>query len=535
MDKYTIEYIKDRFAEKDYIVLSDRYDGAHKDLKCICNNGHIFYLSWQKFKQGRTCKYCNGSAIYFDDVKKALELENYTLLTTKDSYIGSKSPLCCMCNKGHIFTTTWSRWLRGSRCKECYFVGLRVSKSEITNSVKEFGYEVIEFSDHIVTSKSKFVVRCSCGHTYTTDWNIWHRGHRCKLCSNKNRFDALKLSFSDVKTAVESEGYKLLSTEYINAFDRLELECPKAHKYKVRWNDWQQGNRCPKCAFVESKGQKEIKLFLDGIGVMSLENDRSIISPLELDIVIPNKKIAIEYCGLYWHSEKMGKNKNYHLNKLKLCEENGYKLITIFEDEWLNKQDIVKSRLKHIISNSSSGFKIYARNCSISEIDSSTKNNFLDKNHIQGVDNSIIKLGAFCNNELVSVMTFSHGNIAKGSKKEKGIWELNRFCSKLDHSVIGIASKLLKYFKRNYDWSIIFSYADRRWSVGELYENIGFEFVGCTEPNYWYINGSLKRIHRFTLRKQKTESSAIPEHIIRLGEGYSRLWDCGSLKYIIKK
>ena len=131
-------------------------------------------------------------------------------------------------------------------------------------------------------------------------------------------------------------------------------------------------------------------------------------------------------------------------------------------------------------------------------------------------------------------MTFSPGNISKGSLSQDSVWELNRFCCDYNYRVIGIASKLLSYFKTNYEWSRIFSYADRRWSTGKVYQTLSFSLIKKTNPNYWYIKGD-KRFHRFGLRKTKDDPIDIPEHIIRLKEGYVRLFDCGSLKFEMVK
>ena len=201
--------------------------------------------------------------------------------------------------------------------------------------------------------------------------------------------------------------------------------------------------------------------------------------------------------------------------------------------EWIFKNDIVRNRLKNIF-NLNNNKKIYARKCIIKEIDVNTKDKFLEKYHIQGKDISEIRLGAFYNNELISVMTFSKGNISKGSKNEKYIWELNRFCSDYNYHIIGIASKLLSYFKKNYNWKEIFSYADRRWSNGNLYYKIGFELEYITGINYWYIKNNY-RIHRFNLRKRKNEPKNITEFELRDKEGYKRIWDCGNYKFFITK
>jgi len=152
---------------------------------------------------------------------------------------------------------------------------------------------------------------------------------------------------------------------------------------------------------------------------------------------------------------------------------------------------------------------------------------------MQGSDSSTIKLGAFYNNELVSVMTFAYGNPSKGSRKEEGVWELNRFCSNYDYHIPGIASKILTYFKRNYSWKKLFSYADLRWSDGNLYYKLGFQFEKQTRPNYWYVKGS-KRIHRYNLRKRPDEPKDISESKLRCALGYIIIWDCGSLKFVLK-
>ena len=172
--------------------------------------------------------------------------------------------------------------------------------------------------------------------------------------------------------------------------------------------------------------------------------------------------VGFEYNGLFWHSEKMGKSKNYHLDKQNLAKKNGIKLYHIFSDEWIKNKEIVKSKIKNILG--LSGKKIYARKCEIKEITTEEKNKFLLKNHIQGIDKSTHKIGAFYGEELVAVMTFSALRNVLGSKKEDNHFELVRFSS---NNVVGIASKLLKYFVKKYNPDKIISYADKRWTLDE--------------------------------------------------------------------
>lgn len=344
-----------------------------------------------------------------------------------------------------------------------------------------------------------------------------------------------RTNFNFIKSEFLKKGYVIISENYINNKTPIEYICNKGHKVSITWNSWLRGCGCYICNDHVSKAELEIGDFLEQF-VLIERNNRKLIPPLELDIVIPSKKIAIEYCGLYWHSDK---EEYYHLNKFLECEKIGYQLITIFEDEWRNKKEIVKSKLKSILNISDSKI-IYARNCNIREIDSKTKNKFLDDNHLQGSDKSTVKLGAFYNNILVSVMTFSFGNIAKGNNTENTVYELNRFASDYRFHVVGIASKFVSFFVKYYKPKKIFSFADRRWSLGNLYKKIGFNFIYFTKPNYWYVDtkvGCKDRIHRFNFRKSVLHKK-LDNFDVNLSErenmeknGFKRIWDCGTIKY----
>jgi hypothetical protein len=356
-----------------------------------------------------------------------------------------------------------------------------------------------------------------------------------KIIREKTREMFMDKFILDFNHIIEYLNIKLIDV-YVDAHYKHRWKCNICNNiFERSWNDIQQGkNKCPICFTNKSNGEIKLLDFIKSIESSEIiENSRNIIPPYELDIFIPDKNIAIEFDGLYWHSEKNISDKNYHLNKTEECLKKNIKLIHIFEDELIFKQEIVKPRLKQILNLNNNLSKIYARKCKIKEILPKIKNEFLNKYHIQGSDNSLIKLGAFYNDELISVMTFSHGNIAKGSKNIKDIWELSRFCSNSNYHIPGIASKLLSYFKKNYDWKKIYSYADRRWSDGNLYKKIGFELDSITKPNYFYIKG-INRIHRFNLRKRPDEPKDITEWVLRQKEGYYRVYDCGHLKFIME-
>lgn len=373
--------------------------------------------------------------------------------------------------------------------------------------------------------------------TCLKNYGVKNPGQSLKI-KQKMRETFLRKRLPLVIQHLRSKDLELLS-EYTYSQDTCKLVCKKCSTiFETNFFNIQGGyGRCPKCyPKYGSIAETEIRDYLQNELNLEIEiRDRTLIKPYELDIFIPCKCFAIEYNGIYYHSEKYGKNYKYHLNKLNLCEAQGITLVQIFEDEWMNNRDLVKTRLAQLLG-VSKATKIHARKCSISQIKFKQAGEFLDKYHLQGRgENSPINLGAFFNNELIAVMTFNHGSSSKGAKhKHPLIWELNRFCCKCDCTIPGVASKLLTFFKNNQKWKIIYSYADRRWSKGALYCTLGFTLTRISRPNYWYVKGGGKRIHRihrWGKRKKEHDAKNIPEWLLRLQEGYYRIWDCGNLRF----
>lgn len=300
-------------------------------------------------------------------------------------------------------------------------------------------------------------------------------------------------------------------------------------------------NICTKCNPIDDKVSiREKEIFNYITDELNLVSEKIRIENKEIDVYISSHKLGIEYNGLFYHSEYYKKDyENYHLNKTNLCEDNGIQLLHVFEDEWILKKEIVKSIIKNklgIIEN-----KFFARKCEIREIsDNNVIREFLTDNHIQGFVGSNIKIGLYCNSELVTLMTFGKKRIALGNKKsDDDEYEMLRFCNKLNTSVVGGASKLLNYFIKNYKPKTIETFADRRYSQGDLYKHLGFTYNGNTKPNYFYFskNNPLKREHRFNYRKDILVKQGFDcnktEHQIMLERGFLRIYDSGSMRFIL--
>lgn len=232
----------------------------------------------------------------------------------------------------------------------------------------------------------------------------------------------------------------------------------------------------------------------------------------EIDIYLPNLKLGFEFNGIYWHSD-LYKESDFHIKKTNYFLLNGIRIFHIWEDDWDFKKEILKSQINNLLKLNK--IKIYARNCEIKLIDNvKLIKDFLNENHIQGYVNSNIKIGLFYNNDLVSLMTFDH--FEGRNKMLDNEWNLSRFCTKLNTSVIGGASKLLKYFIKIYNPKRIISYADASWSNGNLYEKLNFKKINTLKQDYKFIVDG-KRIHKSNYKKVNPYSP--------------KIWDCGKIKY----
>jgi len=308
------------------------------------------------------------------------------------------------------------------------------------------------------------------------------------------------------------------------------LICSKDLKYKA--GGYPQYCNKHKNHASSSKLEKEIYEYIkNDLKIKNIiRNTKLIISPKEIDIYLSDYKIGIEFDGIWYHSELAGTEKKYHLMKTDMCESKGIQLFHIFENEWIYKQDIVKSILRAKLGKLDN--KVYARKCIIKEVETKEKTKFLNSNHIQGACGSRINLGLYYEDELVSLMTF-------GSRKISGVvhFELLRFCNKLNTSVVGGSSRLFKYFISNYEYDKIISYADRRYSNGNMYNVLGFKLSHKSGPNYWYFEKDYILRHRSRYQKHKLGDvlsnfdDGLSEFENMVNNGWNRIWDCGNLVY----
>ena len=284
---------------------------------------------------------------------------------------------------------------------------------------------------------------------------------------------------------------------------------------------------------IISYSEKEIVKFIKSIcDYEIIENNRDVISPMELDIYIPSKKLAIEFDGIYWHNE-LYKDKNYHLDKTLACEEKGIDLIHVFEDDWKYNQNIIKSMIASRLGIYQQ--KIFARKCEVKEISKDSAKRFFNENHLQGFVKCDYYLSLQYNNQIVQCVAITEKGWHDGNV------ELTRMVTKLNTQVVGGFSKLMKSIYNKYHSSIT-SYVFRAWFNGKGYLKSGFKIKKINHPSYYYIinnkkihksyfrKGNIKRLYEKGLLKFYDENKS--EHENMLENNIYRVYDCGTIKVV---
>lgn len=280
-----------------------------------------------------------------------------------------------------------------------------------------------------------------------------------------------------------------------------------------------------------STGESQVYEFIQSlIGPEKVKsNVRDIISPYELDIYVPTQKIAIEYCGLYWHSEQAGKQRSYHQRKMAMCRKHGIMLITMFEDEWTLRQSQVKLKLASLLGVDHRPV-VYARKTTIKPTSMSQQARFFEDNHIQGPGPGGSTLGLFDNTDtLVACASFI--------KSSNSMYTLSRYATSA--RVIGGMSKLTQAFMKNTPCAGLKSFADLRWGQGNMYRSAGWVQQAIIKPDYSYSLDAKTRHHKFNFRRKYLQQrldvfdSTLSESDNCKINGVLKIWDCGKIRFIM--
>lgn len=450
----------------------------------------------------------------------------------------SKGYYLCKCNCGcgtvkEIYGTT----LRNGKTKSC---GKNTTGfKDLTG--KKFGSLVVQEyeGNHI------WKCLCDCGN-YTSV-------HRYSLISGKTKSCGCKSSDLAIKTLINNKKLSDRSKEQLEAIKNKSslkeyivklgykptiLQLSNSLGINRAWT----GHYIHKYKLEEyvsidiPKSTDEIELcnYIKSITDCNvIESDRTVLNGYELDIYIPELKLAIEYNGTYWHSD-IFKDKYYHQHKTIECAKKNIRLIHIFEYEYNTdeKKENIHRFLYNIINRDSHKI-IYGRNTEVKEIDSYEARGFIEKYHLQSYSGAKINIGCYYNNELVSVLTFGEPRFNK-----KYQYEIIRYCNKDDVAIVGGIEKMFKYFIKNYKPESIITYSDLSKFTGNVYTKLGMKIIGngITGPSYVWVEQKKDIIlPRYKTQKHRlielglgTEEES--ESDIMRNNGFLKVYNCGNIK-----
>ena len=240
-------------------------------------------------------------------------------------------------------------------------------------------------------------------------------------------------------------------------------------------------------------------------------NDRSCLSPKEIDIWLPDINLAFECNGSYWHSELNNKNNSYHNNKTVGCANNGIHLIHIWEHSFRDNPLFIKSEIKKALNNNT---KIPAEETVLVSDISSDITTFLKINDTEHDISFSVAHGLYHLGELYATIVLKELTNAK--------WKL-KYTSKLDTSVMKGFDKLFKNFVQTYNPNSVMIPVDRMQVSGDPYKDSGFEYSYSTIPGCYYTKDYIHFV------------DDIPDLPNWKENGYDRIWDCGSDIWLWRK
>lgn len=473
---------------------------------------------------------------------------------------GNSTKFWWQCSKGHEWRISpCSRVKKGANCPVC---SGRVPEQGVNDLVtvspklaKQWHPNLngnIMPNDVTINSGRKIWWQCDKGHEWKTAVSHRTNGTGCPVCSNRIIIPGI----NDLAThypLIASEWHPtknlpLLPTQVSYASgEKVWWQCKKGHDWET-WVYARHINGCDKCMRQEqsSKGEKEIGQFLQELG-FTVEY-RSMIpsvcagAQVELDIYLPNENFAIEFNGVYWHSERNGKGKKYHADKWQASKNYGVTLYQVWEDDWNFRKEIVlrgiahRLGVMHALSEApyflTTPPKIGARSTKVRTLTVHQSAQFLNENHIQGAVGGCKHYGLYdAYSNLRAVMTVQKGKVA-------GSFIIARYAT--SGVVAGGFTKLLAFAKEDLTVKEWVTFADRSISNGGLYESNGFVVDGVLPPDYSYLVRG-KRVHKFNYRKSRFKKDpnllyqeGATERELALLNGISRIWDSGKVRYVKK-
>lgn len=558
-----------QFLEDDSVDPNSITSGSECRLNWVCSKGH-HYTSRVKdvvysYVNHKTvcCPYCHGKAVkegetdlfsFYPELKPLWDY-NKNPVDPESLYGGvdNRKLYWWICSKGHSFERTVKSLVLSIRnekepCPEC-----KLQKESFYNSkdlIKLWADENLDPREVSVKDNTTIVeFQCPEGHRFRrTAYAVLEKARKknttdykqiCPICTGVEVQEGFNDMFSIRPDLRDKWNWSLNShvDPYSLAPNSLTLikdVCKEPgcnNVFELTVCDWTNGYM----VFCDDhRGKRSVSLesnemigYIKSLGVTVVEEFSPVnFNTYRVDVYIPDKKIAIDFNGIYWHSDEYRPH-TYHRDKLLFFKSYGIRLIYVWEDDWLLKRNIVCSMLKNILGVSQSK-RINARDCSVHNIGSEESRQFMEQNHIQGFSNGSFYLGLKTKEGyLVASIT---------CKYENGGLNIVRYATNC--LVRGGFSLLVSYIEKTYKYKYLYTFSDNGISQGNLYQMNGFTKHGEIPPDYMYVYKNVRR-HKFGFRKERffKDSNLIwkdglSERELAELNKIHRVWDAGKTRWV---
>lgn len=537
---------KNRYSYEDTEFVDDK-----TKVSITCSKHGTFEQTPKRFLSGYGCQKCasgiRGEQMRIDYansfIERAIEVHSsrYNYDKTIVERQGQKVIITC-CIHGD-FEQAPREHLRGNGCQLCANIQRKNNNHGITGkptteqwveSAKKihgdkFDYSLSEYVDY----GTLISIGCPIHGQFTQYPAVHKRSYGCPSCgkdeqTRKNKINgvAKRLSLDEIERRIEEKHGDKITLISKESGEHVVLKCGVHGEYRSYLNNL---SNCPLCSCQSSSQESRLKVELELLGV-KVEVRIKIEGRFEIDLFLPEYDIGIEVNGVYWHSDHFVSS-DYHYEKTMMAKRKGIQLLHFWEHELSRNWNLCISMIKSRIGFSK---RLFARKLEIYEPSSNEAREFLSLNHLQGFCGSkvYVSLRSKRTNKIACLMSFSKPRFNK-----KYEWELVRFANHLGITVVGGASRLLSWFTKTYSPTSLVSYANLRYSKGDMYKQLGFSFVKRTKPNYIYV-GKKQTITRYSAQKHKLKSllgdafdETDSETMNMMRNGFKKLFDCGNLLF----
>lgn len=474
-------------------------------------------------------------------------------------YAGMNRKITFLCPLHGEVTADAKVLMRGGECQACSFAK-RKGKTRLTQKKilarffevhgHKYDYQHVKYLGQQVPVE----IVCRTHGKFKQKPEYHWCGAGCSKCFHVDRRGASQrytlATFTVKLEQVFPGAFTVITSEYVNSQANITVRCNTHHVECDTKPNWLLNgyNPCTQCNHMKSRGEEEVARYLS-IFTPIAQRDRIVIKPRELDIYIPERKLAVEYCGMYWHSHHDAasekKDKHKHYEKYTACKAAGVRLLTIYESEW--QDECTQKALKRLLRNAlnKSKGKLMARKCELAKIDNAQARAFYGKYHPQGGSGSGEHYALMWKGKVVACMRFTFGSNDRGAGAKTATWTLSRYATRI--TVAGAASRLFKAFLAEVKPAQVKSFSDNRYFDGGMYEQLGFTLEDNVAPDYqvWSPKLGLRpkpHYQRRSLSKRladhgiddvfdpETDPRTEREMVYLMGA--ARIYDCGKKRWV---